>query len=538
MSVTSTQVLVVGGGPVGMMVARTLGHFGVECMLVERNETTTTHPKMDITNARSMELFRRVGLADGLRAVAVPDGNPFDVSWITTLTGHELHRFVYPGADGARQQIAEQNDGSQPSEPPMRVSQVLIEPVLREAIEGHPSVDVHFGCAFESLENTGDGVLATLRTSAGQLKTVHARYLVACDGGGSLVRKQLDISLSGQARVSQRFITHFRSDARDLLQRWGKAWHYQSNRGTLVAQNDVDTWTLLSRFPENTEPEDINPSQLISDFVGKDIDHEVLVANAWTPHLLVADRYRDGNVFLAGDSAHQYIPTGGYGMNTGIGDAFDIAWKLAAVLHGWGGKTLLDAYENERQPVGIANCRGAARHNAVRVKIAELYSPLLGDEGPDADAERHRVGAEIARIGNAENECVGLELGYIYADSPVICHDGDHEFSDDPRIYRPTTTPGARLPSVILSSGENIYQRLGQWFTLLCTQPCETSGFEQVAAAHKLPLSVVDISNERVAGVYRTPAILVRPDHHVAWRGHPDMTTETIEQVIRRVSGL
>src|SRR5689334_12045586 len=144
-----TPVLIAGGGPVGMTLARTLASFGIRCLLVERNASTTRHPKMDITNGRSMELFRRLGLADKLRAAAVPEENNFDVSWITSLTGRELHRFRYPSVVAKRAEILARNDGSQPREPAMRVSQVIIEPVLRDSIAGDPLVEARWGVAFE-----------------------------------------------------------------------------------------------------------------------------------------------------------------------------------------------------------------------------------------------------------------------------------------------------------------------------------------------------------------------------------------------------
>jgi 2-polyprenyl-6-methoxyphenol hydroxylase-like FAD-dependent oxidoreductase len=194
--VTKTQVVIAGGGPVGMTLAYVLAHYGVRSILLERNETTTRHPKMDITNSRSMELFRRVGLADKLRAVAVAESQPFDVSWITTLTGEELHRFVYPSVAEFRERMLARNDGTMPSEPPMRVSQVIIEPVLKAAIDAHPLIDVRFGTAFEAFEQDERGVSVTI--SSGE--TIRTDYLIGCDGGNSRVRELLGIGLSGQAR--------------------------------------------------------------------------------------------------------------------------------------------------------------------------------------------------------------------------------------------------------------------------------------------------------------------------------------------------
>jgi 2-polyprenyl-6-methoxyphenol hydroxylase-like FAD-dependent oxidoreductase len=221
---------------------------------------------MDITNARSMELFRRLDLVDELRAAAVPESSNFDVSWITSLSGHELHRFQYPSVAELRRLICDINDGSMPGEPPMRVSQVEIEPVLQRSILANPRVEARWGVAFEDLSQDTQGVTATLRTTDGRTEQVRCTYLVGCDGGQSQVRSCLGLRLEGQSRVMQRFMTHCRSQATNVLQRWGGAWHCQSAAGTLIAQNDRDTWTLQTRWPAGVAPEAVDPHALLREF--------------------------------------------------------------------------------------------------------------------------------------------------------------------------------------------------------------------------------------------------------------------------------
>jgi 2-polyprenyl-6-methoxyphenol hydroxylase-like FAD-dependent oxidoreductase len=378
-----------------MMMAKVLARLGTRCLLVERNPTTTRHPKMDITNGRSMELFARFGLAEALRTVAVPVENNFDVAWVTRMTGHELHRFRYPSVTQWRERIRAVNDGTMPREAPMRVSQVEIEPVLQTAILAEPLVTARWGVGFEALAQDAEGVTVTLRDSeTGATEQVRCDYLAGCDGGTSQVRKCLDIPLEGEARIMPRFMTHFRSEARHLLQRWGIAWHYQSAYGTIIAQDDHDTWTLQSRFPAGMDPEAADPDAMLRDFVGAEFPYQILVANHWTPHLLVAERYAAGRVFLAGDAAHQYIPTGGYGMNTGIGDAVDLGWKLAALAQGFGGPGLGASYHAERHPIGLRNRAGSRRHTGVRLEIAKVYDEagaVLYAAGPEGDAARARV---------------------------------------------------------------------------------------------------------------------------------------------------
>jgi 2-polyprenyl-6-methoxyphenol hydroxylase-like FAD-dependent oxidoreductase len=515
-----TQVLIAGGGPVGLMLAKVLTQFGVKVMLVERNTATTRYPKMDITNGRSMELFRRFGLADDLRKVAVPEHHPFDVSWITSLAGQELHRFRYPGPEQSRRLIRETNDGTQSREPGMRVSQVEIEPVLKAAAEADPGASVRFGWTFEDFEQDEAGVTATLRnTEDDGTETVRCEYLVGCDGGGSRVRKLLGVALDGVPRTGQFQMVHFRSDAREILQRWGIAWHYQSPFGTLIAQNDKDIWTIHARQNPEVATDEIDPSAVLRKFAGARFDHQVLVTNSWTPHLLLAQSYGRGRVYLAGDAVHQYIPTGGYGMNTGIGDAVDLGWKLAATLRGIGGPELLTSYESERRPVGLRNREASAGHTKVRLRIAQSYRSDLDAEVSISGERRAEISAGIAELGNAENESYGIEFGYIYHQSPIVAVEQDIEPPSDPLHYIPTTMPGARLPSTFLKDGSALFDRLGSWFTLVNFGKSDAGPF--VAAAEKagIPLQVLNLEEPSLERVYGRDVLLVRPDQHIAWRG-------------------
>jgi 2-polyprenyl-6-methoxyphenol hydroxylase-like FAD-dependent oxidoreductase len=459
-------VLIAGGGPVGMTLARTLARFGVSCLLVERQPSTTRHPKMDITNGRSMELFRRLGLVDQLRAVAVPEENNFDVSWITTLTDRELHRFRYPSVVEKRAEIRARNDGTQPREPAMRVSQVMIEPVLRDAIVGDPLVDARWGVALDDFVQDADGVTCTLRTvETGATETVRCDFLAGCDGGSSIVREKLGIGLSGRANVAHRYMVHFRSDARDILQAFGIAWHYQSAMGTLIAQDDRETWTLQMRMPTegNTDP-----NAVLDAWVGRGgFAREILVANPWFTNLLLADSY-----------------------------AIDIGWKLAAAVKGYACPGLLESYDRERRPVGYRNRIASERHTDVRLKIAELYKNERNLEA---------LARGIAALGNAENESWGVEFGYRY--------DG---VEANPTVYEPTTAPGARLPSVVLYDGSFLYDRLGPWFTLLRFGDADPS---PLIDASPVPLETVIVADPDVAPIYEAKLVLVRPDTHVAWRG-------------------
>lgn len=519
------SVLIAGGGPVGMTCALALAKHGVRSALYERNPETTRHPKMDITNGRSLELFRWLGMAEKLRDVAVPRDHPLDVSWVTSMAGHELHRFRYPSPNEARAGYARANDGRQPLEPHMRVSQVVIEPVLKAAVLAEPLIESHWGVTVEDVAQDADGVTLTVRDrTTDVVRQVRGLYLVGCDGGGSVVRRAVGIRVEGQHEVANRFMIHFRSHAKDLLQRFGTAWHYQSPRGTLIAQDDREVYTLHARFPDGMDTSNVDPLPTLFAALGAEIDAEILVANPWTPHLLVAERYREGRVFLAGDAAHQYIPTGGYGMNTGIGDACGIAWLLAAEVQGWGGPAMLDAYEAERRLVGLTNREWSGKHTGVRMGIAEAYV-----QNPDADTDpvqRQRLAAYIAEAGNLENEALGLEFAYRYDASPLVAPVLAREAGPPPSQELDTIPsgawPGMRAPHLFCDDGEAIFDKLAPaGFTLLRLNPsADVAPLQEAAHAAGIPLALADVSSSRARDVYGADLALIRPDQHLAWRGN------------------
>ncbi|MBC8293107.1 MAG: FAD-dependent monooxygenase [Proteobacteria bacterium] len=521
-----TAVLVAGGGPVGLLLAHELAWQGVDCVLVERNATGTAAPKMDITNPRSMEHLRRLGLADALRNVAVPRDHPMDIAWVTSMAGHELARFSYPSVDEARAIIRYVNDGTLALEPAMRVSQIVIEPELRRLLEQRDGIDTRFSTTLESFEQDDNGVDVVLRCDDGEQRRLRCRYLVGCDGGGSTVRRQLGIELEGTASVAELYMIHFRSEERAVLQRWGVAWHYQSQHGTLIAQDDDHTWTMHVAFPAGADEADLDARAMLFEALGCKIDCEILRANRWTPHLLVAENYRDRRVLLAGDAAHQYIPTGGYGMNTGVSEAANLGWKLAAVLHGWGGACLLDSYQRERRPVALRNRDASGQHMSVRLPIMEYCAKAAAFDGRDDDEARlARVSAGLAilELGNAENESLGLEMGYCYSDSPVVCHEDGPAPAFDALRYQPSTRPGVRSPSAFLADGRALFDLIGKGFTLARFAYHDVSRIERAAAACGLPLTVLDLldpGDDAVRCLYERDLVLIRPDQHVAWRGN------------------
>ncbi|MGD9663916.1 MAG: FAD-dependent monooxygenase [Novosphingobium sp.] len=533
-----TPVLIAGGGPVGMTMALNLARYNVPCILVERNPETTRHPKMDLTNGRSMELFHRLGITEQLRDAGVPRENDFDILWITNMVGHDLHRFHYPSANEKERIAREKNDGSYAAQAPLRVSQVQIEPVLKRAIDANPLIDVRFNHRFEGFVDNGpDGVIAEIVNSdTEESTTIKCRFLAGCDGGGSRVRRRLGIDLEGQENVAGAYMVHYRTDDINLMQRWGPIYHLQNGGGTIIAQNDRDVYTLQAWLLPGMNPDEMTPEGVLEGWVGTHFDYEILQANPWFAHFVVAQRYREKSTLLAGDAAHQFIPTGGYGMNSGIADAAGLSWALAAQIHGWGGDGLLDAYDAERRNTAWWHLRAAERHMGVRIKISELYAEAgdLLEEGPEGDARRADLARKIADLGNAENESWGIEFGYRYDASNAIAHEANPP-EIDPLTYHPGTCPGVRLPHVFLEDGAALYDKLGLFFTLVALDDTDTSAIEAAAGELGVPMEVLRLDRPDLRGIYERNLILVRPDQHVAWRG--DSAPDDSKALLQMVTG-
>ncbi|MBI5289553.1 MAG: FAD-dependent oxidoreductase [Chloroflexi bacterium] len=519
----TVPVLIAGGGPVGLTLALDLAWRGVRCMVVEQRATTTDAPKCTLTNTRSMEHFRRLGLAGQIREAGISGDYPNNIVFATRLSGYELTRFSYVSRHEAERMGVETAFGSRhAAEQPQRISQIYLEPVLKRAAEANPLVDVRFGWRLESFEQDEAGVTAQISHTAGQ-ETVRAAYLAGCDGGGSGVRRVLGIEMQGQQAVTSQLGIFFRSgELRSISPHVDTAITFLFNpdvRGTLVSVNGEDLFTLHVTVPPGVDLETLDPRELVRKAAGCDFAFEVLRIEPWRAHLVVAERYRAGRVFLAGDAAHLLIPTGGFGMNTGIGDAMDLSWMLAATLERWGGPGLLWAYEAERRPVAertvgqsAANARG----------IGSVQAPeVVESDGPEGANVRRVIGERIEANQRMEFESAGVQLGYRYDDSPIVVSDGTPAPPDDDvRTYVPTSRPGSRAPHAWLRNGRSTLDLFGGGYALLRFDPeTEAATLAQAADARGVPFTVVDIDEPQVAELYERRLVLVRPDGHVAWRG-------------------
>jgi 2-polyprenyl-6-methoxyphenol hydroxylase-like FAD-dependent oxidoreductase len=518
-----TDVLIVGAGPVGLTLAIDLGRRGVRCTLIEKKDAPQFLPKMERCNARTMEIFRRMGLADKVRAAGLPSDVPMDVYVALALNEPPLLRLEYPSVDEARAAIAASNDGSMPLEPYQLISQYTLEPLLKSVVEQLPGVTVRFGCEFVSLTQDAAGVTVSARGGDGAVAELRARYVVGCDGGSSAVRRQLGIQLRGEGNLLELHqALYYCPELFDMIpirRGPGKGRHYHiadAHATFLIMQDSTRHWTLHARVEQ--------PQDMAAQFertVGVPVRYEMLFVGAWKLNLLLADRYREGRVFLAGDAVHLVIPTGGLGMNSGVGDAIDLGWKLAATLAGWGGPKLLDSYEIERRQVGGRNIDASRYAFLGRRKWRSEYQPNIREDTPAGQATRERLAAVAAVEQRKSNEMIGAELGYRYVGSPIICDEPggpEHLF----REYVPTTWPGARLPHVWLEDRKPIQDLISDAYTLLRLghTRADSGGFERALRATGAPFATLIIDDAVARDVYGYDLLLLRPDMHVAWRGN------------------
>jgi 2-polyprenyl-6-methoxyphenol hydroxylase-like FAD-dependent oxidoreductase len=512
------DVVVVGAGPVGLTLAIDLGRRGVRTLLIEKDPTTKQYPKMDRSNARTMEFYRRLGIADRVRALGYPADASMDVFITTRLCDAPLARLHYPTVAQHRAKIAACTNASEPLEPYQLVSQNDLEPLLKEVAESTPNVTVRFGCEMTDFTQDLGGVIASLKYLDGTQQSMRAAYLVGCDGGKSTVRKNLGIKLEGQGNIRAVRQICFRSEQFYERIPIGKGRHYyltDSEGSAFVIQGSRKEITLNTALPEGADLE-----QEVRNRAGFDFDFKLLNVSDWKLHLLVADRFRDGRVFLAGDAVHLVIPTGGLGMNSGVGDAIDLSWKLAGTVAGWGGQGLLDSYQQERRKVALRN-RDASGWAAAGMGIwRKLCRPQVMDDTADGAALRAEIGRTADIHHRRVHEMIGVELGYSYAGSNLIAFEPDNISDWDTTKYTPHTRPGVRIPHIWLKDGRAMQDILGDDYTLLdLTGACDTAVLEAAFARIGAPLTVVRLDEAHVRDVYGCSLLLLRPDLHIFWRG-------------------
>lgn len=523
-------IVIAGGGPVGMLLGMELGARGIEFLLANDRPTTRVHPQAGTINSRTMEHFRRLGLSEAVRKTGLPLDHPADSVYVTRIAGLELLRHEMPTL---RQKIGNPGPWGETRltpEPIHRSNQRHFEPLMYERIRSYDGADIRFGWRLVSLEDRGDHVVTQIEEIAsGRVERMRCGFLVGCDGARGLVRQTLNIKYSGRSSSKKAFYDgrmlsiFVRSD--EIAGAAGKAnaWHYwtinSKGRTDFITLNGEGEYMVLAEANSDRAVEDLDVEGIVRNAIGAEVEFEVVSVREWLAGLaVVADRYRRGRVFLAGDAVHLFTPSGGFGFNTGADDAANLAWKLAAVVEGWAPDALLDSYETERRPIGIRNTRVSG---AYAEKIASLaIDDAIEEDSRDGEKARAELREQL-RIFKEEFASIGVVLGARYDGSPIIVPDGTEPPEDDPAVYTPSATPGGRAPHYWIGGRISLFDRLGPWFTLLKlgTDAPDTGALEDAAARLKVPLSVLEVNEAAIGELYEGPLALVRPDQHVAWRG-------------------
>ena len=528
-NITAT-VAIVGGGPVGLCLAMDLAWRGIHVVVAElRTAGEPPSVKCNHVASRTMETFRRLGVARAVRAAGLPGDYPNDVAFRTRATGYELARIHIPCRDD-RYTDTTGPDGWWPTpEPAHRINQIFLEPILFDQARRTPGVTILNRTRVERFSQSDDGVVAeALDLDTGEAIAIDCRYLVGCDGGRSEIRRAIGTKLTGDEVIQRVQSSYIRAPGLLDMITGKPAWMsylYNPERpGNLVAIDGKELWLIHNYLlPGETGFEDVDRDRCIRAMlgVGPDFRYELLANEDWIGRRLVAERFRDRRVFICGDAAHLWVPYAGFGMNAGIADAMNLSWLLAAHLKGWAPEAILDAHERERQPITDQVSRFAMKHAEGAIRERNSLPPEVESDTPEGAAARAAVGAAAYALGVQQFACAGLNYGYFYEGSPLIAYDGEGPPAYTMQDYVPSTAPGCRTPHFWLGDGRSLYDAMGPGYTLLRFDPAlDVGGLERAAADRRVPLRVLDIAPAAaIPDAYRHALVLSRPDQHVAWRG-------------------
>lgn len=536
-------VLVVGGASVGLTMAAELGTRGVRTMLVEPRTEVNPHPRANAVGNRTMEYFRRWGVDTAITGKGIPADYPADYHWVSSMHGHHLHRLSmlsYAQLEQARNSGSADPMHEMYWSPYLKtiVGQQHVERALKDYVVSLDSVDARFGWVLRDFTQDDKGVTAQIECLEDQrIEEVRCAYMVGCDGGQSLVRTQLGVDMSGRSGMARFISIYFRCP--DLMQvhSFGHGNIYfplrKEYRGFLLNWDGGTLWTYHLILPDGADWQSVDAQAAVLALLGKQVPVEVIEVQPWTAHALVADQYMKGRVLLAGDAAHKFTPTGGLGMNTGVGDAVELGWKLDAVLKGWAPPELLSTYHSERHPIGVRNTLEAADNFDKLFSVMQHGAELDGDD--EAGEQLRQTLSEELKRQEKILASSGVLLGYRYNDTPICVPDGSAEPVDDPRRYHPTARPGHRAPHVWLTPDCSILDVLGEGFTLLDFSTGNAGAdWVEAAAALGVPLKHCSIRHDGARALYAADLVLVRPDMMVAWRG---TSKQSPTPILEAVSG-
>ncbi len=528
--VKGAKVLIVGGGPAGLVIAIELGRRGVPCVVFDIGKEPPTFPKANSTTSRTMEHFRRLGLSKEIRTLGLPADHAPDISYHTHYADYELARRRWPTWN----EIAAQPRPADPRwptpEPMHRGQQIRVEAVLRRTAASYPAIELRFGWKVESVAETEDGVSCVARpVEGGESETFSAGYLVGSDAARSVVRQFMGVEYEGVGSEDREFLGGkmlatwlYMPKFYDVV-RCDLSWQYWAMNpqrfGALIAIDGKGEFVLHTQLPKGVEGSLDFARAAVEITVGRKFEYEIRGIAEWMAgFMLVAQKYASKRMFLAGDAAHLFTPAAGLGYNTSVDDASNLGWKLAAVCQGWGGPKLLESYELERKPIAHRNT-GFARGIADYFKTIPM-TPLIEQAGPEGDEARRKFGVWLDEVGEKEFNAPGIHFGVYYAESNIVAHEPGPRPPDDPHWYVPHAQPGARAPHAWVADYEALFDRFGPDFTLLkLDRTADSSAFEASAKARGLPLKVVSVADEAVRKLYAANLVLIRPDQHIAWRG-------------------
>ena len=528
--ITESEVLIVGAGPVGLTLAIDLAWRGIDVTMVEtRARAAPPEPKCNHVAARTMEIFRRLGLAEKVRNAGLPADYPHDISYRTTFTGAELTRIPIP----CRRDRFTAKDGPDCNwptpEPPHRINQIFLEPILFAHAAAQARIHIINRTSVEDVvlqDTSADVTLRDLETGA--VRRLRCRYLIGCDGARSVVRKAIGAELAGDAVVQRVQSTFIR--APDLIYRqrheraWGTGVINPRRAGMVYAIDGHERWLVHNYLkPGEGDFDSVDRDACIRTILGVDADfsYDIISREDWYGRRLIADRFRDRCAFIAGDAAHIWVPYAGYGMNAGIADAMNLSWLLAAHLNGWAPSSILDAYAAERWPITSQVSRFAMSHAEAEIRRRGAIPDEIEDAGPAGELARREVGRLTYEINVQQYACAGLNFGSYYDRSPIIAYDGSEHPAYTMNSYTPSTVPGCRTPHLWCEDGRSLYDAMGPEFTLLRLDPdVDTAPIELAARQRGVPLKVLDIQQRPATAIFHGGGlVLSRPDQHVAWRG-------------------